>query len=82
MLLTALRRGRRLKGLKHSFTRRSPKWRKREEDREGESSQGQSGETAVIWVILVRNENGSLSPITLLMGEEKKMGRSNRAYTV
>ncbi len=72
MLLRALRWGRRLKGLKHSFTLRSPKWRKREEDGEGKSSQGQSGEEAVIWVILVRNENGSLSPVTLLTGEEKK----------
>lgn len=37
MLLTALRWGGRLEGLKHSFTLRSPKWRKREEDRGGES---------------------------------------------
>lgn len=44
-------------------------------DREGESSQGQSGEAAVIWVTLLRNEkNVCLSPIALLIGEEKNWG--------
>lgn len=62
MLLMALRWGRRLKGLKHSLTLLSPKWRKRDREGERESSQGQSGEAAVIWVILVRSGNGSRSP--------------------
>lgn len=63
MLLTALKMGRTSQGsgtFLHSGM----------EDREEESSQ--RGEAAVIWVILVRNENGSLSPLALLTGDDEK----------
>lgn len=43
-----------------------------EEDRRGESSQGQRGESSVIWVILVTVGNVSLSPIALLTGWDIK----------
>lgn len=76
MLLTALKTGGRLKGLRHSITRRSPKWRKRGEDGEGESSQGQRGEAAGIWVILLRNENGSLSPMAVFLVQDTKKIKS------
>lgn len=50
--------------------------KEREADIQGErvSSQDQRGEAAVIWVILFRNENCSLSPMALHIGEDKKWG--------